>query len=210
MFFEVKNLQTNKSKQHLSHFSDSFDSYYSEMIRAEMISGFTPTWYPQRRGVGQHVPGGYGHLVQNCKVKGFRCSRRRLPPQTVLKVSARVEKSVPHYRGDNEFSILAGGTFTFKTVSPVQICSGLKDRGCLARPSGRIRQDSREQNCSGLLPELDVGANLWKKGCGGAEGQRSFKWLTSTPTLPGSVSAATLSFMVAHRKLRIVVVVAEV
>ena len=41
-----------------------------------------------------------------------------LPPQTVLKVSARVEKSVPHYRGDNEFSILAGGTFTFKTVSP--------------------------------------------------------------------------------------------
>ena len=120
MFFEVKNLQTNKSKQHLSHFSDSFDSYYSEMIRAEMISGFTPTWYPQRRGVGQHVPGGYGHLVQNCKVKGFRCSRRRLPPQTVLKVSARVEKSVPHYRGDNEFSILAGGTFTFKTVSSNQ------------------------------------------------------------------------------------------
>ena len=40
------------------------------------------------------------------------------PPQTVLKVSARVEKSVPHYRGDYEFSILGGGTFTFKTVSP--------------------------------------------------------------------------------------------
>ena len=39
-------------------------------------------------------------------------------PQTVLKVSARVEKSVPHYRGDYEFSILGGGTFTFKTVSP--------------------------------------------------------------------------------------------
>ena len=39
---------------------------------------------------------------------------------TVLKVSARVEKSVPHYRGDYEFSILAGGTFTFKTVSPCQ------------------------------------------------------------------------------------------
>ena len=97
MFFEVKNLQTNKSKQHLSHFSDSFDSYYSEMIRAEMISGFTPTWYPQRRGVGQHVPGGYGHLVQNCKVKGFRCSRSRVR---------------------------------------VQICSGLKDRGCPARSSG--------------------------------------------------------------------------
>ena len=29
----------------------------------------------------------------------------------------RVEKNVPHYRGDNEFSILTGGTFTFKTVS---------------------------------------------------------------------------------------------
>ena len=39
-------------------------------------------------------------------------------PQTVLKVSARVEKSVPHYRGDYEFSILGGGNFTFKTVSP--------------------------------------------------------------------------------------------
>ena len=37
-------------------------------------------------------------------------------PQT--KVSARVEKSVPLYRGDNEFSILAEGTFTFKAVSP--------------------------------------------------------------------------------------------
>ncbi len=46
-----------------------------------------------------------------------------VPPQTVLKVSARVEKSVPLYRGDNEFSILTGGTFTFKTVSPYRsIC----------------------------------------------------------------------------------------
>ena len=52
-----------------------------------------------------------------------------LPPQTVLKVAARVdevvalmksvEKSVPLYRGDNDFSILTGGTFTFKTVSPI-------------------------------------------------------------------------------------------
>ena len=39
-------------------------------------------------------------------------------PQTVRKVSARAEKSVHHYRGDYEFSILTGGTFTFKTVSP--------------------------------------------------------------------------------------------
>ena len=62
-----------------------------------MISGFTPTWYPQRRGVGQHVPGGYGHLVQNCKVKAFDVAEEGYP---------------------------------------VQICSGLKDRGCLARSSG--------------------------------------------------------------------------
>ena len=50
------------------------------------------------------------------------------PTQTVLKVAARVdevvalmksvEKSVPLYRGDNEFSILSGDIFTFKTVSP--------------------------------------------------------------------------------------------
>ena len=81
------------------------------------------------------------------------------PPQTVLKVSARVEKSVPHYRGDNEFSILAGGTFTFKTVSPVQICSGLKDRGCPARPSGL--------NPPGLvgteLQRIAAGAGCWRK-----------------------------------------------
>ena len=40
------------------------------------------------------------------------------PQKNVLKVSARVEKNVPHYRGDNEFSILTGCTFTFKTVFP--------------------------------------------------------------------------------------------
>ena len=40
-------------------------------------------------------------------------------PQTVWKVSARAEKSVHHYRGDYEFSILGGGNYTFKTVSPV-------------------------------------------------------------------------------------------
>ena len=88
-----------------------------------MISGFTPTWYPQRRGVGQHVPGGYGHLVQNCKVKGFRCSWSRVR---------------------------------------VQICSGLKDRGRPARPSGLDPSGLAEQNCSGLLLGMDVGANPWK------------------------------------------------
>ena len=45
-----------------------------------------------------------------------------VPPQTVRKVSARAEKSVPHYRGDNGFSILTEGTFTFKTVSPTPDC----------------------------------------------------------------------------------------
>ena len=46
------------------------------------------------------------------------------PPQTVWKVSARAEKSVPLYRGDYEFSILTGGTFTFRTVSPIRINNG--------------------------------------------------------------------------------------
>ena len=51
---------------------------------------------------------------------GFKASSftHQASPQTVLKVSARVEKSVPLYRGDNEFSILAVGNFTFKAVSP--------------------------------------------------------------------------------------------
>ena len=45
------------------------------------------------------------------------------PPRLdlILKVSARVEKYVPPYRGDNGFSILTGGTFTFKTVSPLVV-----------------------------------------------------------------------------------------
>ena len=43
-------------------------------------------------------------------------------PQTARKVSARVERYVPHYRGDYEFSILTGDTFTFKTVSPLSLC----------------------------------------------------------------------------------------
>ena len=85
-----------------------------------MISGFTPTWYPQRRGVGQHVPGGYGHLVQNCKVKAFDVAEEGYP---------------------------------------VQICSGLKDRGCLARPSGL--------NPPGLvgteLQRIAAGAGCWRK-----------------------------------------------
>ena len=39
------------------------------------------------------------------------------PDYLILKVSARAEKYVPPYRGDNEFSILGGGNYTFKTVS---------------------------------------------------------------------------------------------
>lgn len=34
--------------------------------------------------------------------------------------------------------------------------------GTLQGLQGRIRQDSREQNCSGLLLGMDVGANPWK------------------------------------------------
>lgn len=94
--------------------------------------------------------------------------------------------------------------------SPMQICSGLKDRGCPARPSGT--------DPSGLagteLQRIAAGAGCWRKsveeGLRGSGGTAIFQMATSTPTLPGSVSAATLSFMVAHRKLRIVVVVAEV
>ena len=41
-----------------------------------------------------------------------------MPPHTVLEVLARVKKSVPLYKGDNEFSILEGDNYAFKTVSP--------------------------------------------------------------------------------------------
>ena len=44
---------------------------------------------------------------------------RQSPPHTdCLKSLDESWKSVPLYRGGNEFSILTGGTFTFKTVSP--------------------------------------------------------------------------------------------
>ena len=43
---------------------------------------------------------------------------RQSPPRLSEK-SRREQKSLyPNYRGDYEFSILTGGTFTFKTVSP--------------------------------------------------------------------------------------------
>ena len=51
------------------------------------------------------------------------------PFQTVLKVSARVERYVPHYWGDYEFSILGGGNYTFKTVSLSGICVIKPERG---------------------------------------------------------------------------------
>ena len=64
---------------------------------------------------GNHLKYSY-----DCKhlTKCVQSHQAPMPPQTVWKVSARVEKSVPLYRGDYEFSILTGGTFTFKTVSP--------------------------------------------------------------------------------------------
>ena len=58
--------------------------------------------------------------------------RASSPPQTVWKVSTRAEKSVPHYRGDNKFSILGGGNYTFKTVSPC----------CPPRQPGQVRLPS--------------------------------------------------------------------
>ena len=58
-----------------------------------------------------------------------------MPPHTVLEVSARVKKSVPLYKGDNEFSILEGGNYAFKTVSPDLVhsdqrntCDGVQQR----------------------------------------------------------------------------------
>ena len=67
--------------------------------------------------------GGGNVVVTHISIIEYELQLRQIycfspPPQTVLKVSARVEKSVPLYRGDYEFSILTGGTFTFKTVSP--------------------------------------------------------------------------------------------
>ena len=101
-----------------------------------MISGFTPTWYPQRRGVGQHVPGGYGHLVQNCKVKGFRCSRRRVSRANLF----RAEGWRVPCKAFRDGSVRTRGNRIAADCCwsrvRVQICSGLKDRGCLARPSG--------------------------------------------------------------------------
>ena len=45
-----------------------------------------------------------------------------VPPRLSEK-SRREQKSLyPHYRGDNGFSILTGGTFTFKTVSLTPDC----------------------------------------------------------------------------------------
>ena len=62
----------------------------------------------------------------------MECNHRRHPgtfrvsatseialPLRLSEKSRRELKSLyPHYRGGNEFSILTGSTFTFKTVSP--------------------------------------------------------------------------------------------
>ena len=45
------------------------------------------------------------------------------PPPDCLKSLGESRKvCTPLYRGDNGFSILTGGTFTFKTVSPTPDC----------------------------------------------------------------------------------------
>ena len=55
----------------------------------------------------------------HCSCGHRACRRDSLPLHTALKVPAGAEKSVPLYKGGNEFSILTGDTFTFKTVSPI-------------------------------------------------------------------------------------------
>ena len=56
---------------------------------------------------------------QVCLYDGPGFSLLCAPPPRLSEKSRRELKSLyPHYRGDNEFSILTGGTFTFKTVSP--------------------------------------------------------------------------------------------
>ena len=61
-----------------------------------------------------------------------------VPPTDCLKSLGESRKvCTPHYRGDNGFSILTEGTFTFKTVSPTtSVCKGIFDvfgahLGCL-------------------------------------------------------------------------------
>ena len=56
-------------------------------------------------------------------------------PQTVSKVSVRVEKSVSLYGGGIKFSILALGVFTFRTVSPNGDRRGYLDERPQPRPS---------------------------------------------------------------------------
>jgi len=96
-------------------------------------------------------------------------------PQTVLKVSARVEKSVPLYRGGKEFSILTGSTFTFKTVSPLVLLRRSAKRGgfvVLAKDSqwlivkeGGTEREARRVCRGNLLegiPKTKTGKNPWR------------------------------------------------
>lgn len=72
----------------------------------------------------------------------------RHAPHTVLEVSARVKKSVPLYKGDNEFSILEGGNYAFKTVSP--------DPGP-PRPEKHMRWHPTTLCGEGILPGCNSG-----------------------------------------------------
>ena len=67
-------------------------------------------------------------------------------PQTVWKVSARVEKSVPIYRGDNEFSILTGGYFYFIRQSPPRMVS-IGERSSPPENFGKVQN-------SGEIPDI--------------------------------------------------------
>ena len=117
--FTESTLVTFKNKLH--HLKESFRSIY--LFSSVMCHRHTPSSkkiYPRKSS-----------LRNSFELFVWRL-RASSPPQTVWKVSTRAEKSVPHYRGDNKFSILGGGNYTFKTVSPC----------CPPRQPGQVRLPS--------------------------------------------------------------------
>ena len=58
---------------------------------------------------------------------------------------------MPLYRGDNEFSILTGGTFTFKTVSPLDDVEVI--------PGGGVAEDEVLEGHVPAVLVIDEGRN---------------------------------------------------
>ena len=83
------------------------------------MHGGQQTGYHRISGISSHLLRARGSNIKVLIISMLPSTAIYNPPQTIsfLKVSARVEKYVPPYRGDNEFSILGGGNYTFKTVS---------------------------------------------------------------------------------------------